>query len=88
MILLKGGKVLRNDTISKLTDEISPSVSEVVCDMDEIMRLEEKYLISNIVSDGKRAWVRLISDKGIDGWKSAPGRYTITGRCVFISFWH
>lgn len=72
VILLKGGKVLRNDTISKLTDEISPSVSEVVCDMDEIMRLEEKYLISNIVSDGKRAWVRLISDKGIDGWKSAP----------------
>lgn len=42
VILLKGGKVLRNDTISKLTDEISPSVSEVVCDMDEIMRLEEK----------------------------------------------
>ncbi len=53
VILLKGGKVLRNDTISKLTDEISPCVSEVVCDIDEIVRLEEKYLISNIVSDGK-----------------------------------
>lgn len=66
VILLKAGKLVKADTIANLTSEIRNSVYELVCDMDDVEKLEKKYLVSNITSDGEIARVHLISEHGVD----------------------
>ena len=66
VILLKSGKLVKADTIANLTSEIRNSVYELVCDMDDVEKLEKKYLVSNITSDGEIARVHLISEHGVD----------------------
>lgn len=46
VILLKAGKLVKADTIANLTSEIRNSVYELVCDMDDVEKLEKKYLVS------------------------------------------
>lgn len=62
IILMNGGNMIRKDTISNLTAEISPFVFEVHTEASKIQEVGEKYRVSNILSDGYHAHMRIISD--------------------------
>ncbi len=62
IILMNGGNMIRKDTISNLTAEISPFVFEVHTEASKIREVGEKYRVSNILSDGYHAHMRIISD--------------------------
>ncbi len=62
VIMMDGGKIIRKDTIARLTDEVRPFVYEISVNLSELSDIERKYRVSSILSDGDMAQVRLLSE--------------------------
>lgn len=63
VILLSQGSVLRKNRIQPLTEEIRSHVYELEIPAEEISQVESNYRVSNILSDGCRAKVRILAEK-------------------------
>lgn len=61
VILMNKGSIIRKNTIGSLTEEIRPFVYELQTETAKIQEIEEKYQVSNILSDGYQAYMRVIS---------------------------
>lgn len=72
IMLLGKGKLIRKDNIGSLTTEIASFVHEILVPVDKIPEIEETYCVSNILSDGKNAKIRVLSETVPDQYPSAP----------------
>lgn len=68
VILLSHGNMLRKDCICVLTDEVRPYVYELEADVSDISKIEQQYRVSNILSDGHKARMRVIAAKRPGGY--------------------
>lgn len=77
IILMGAGKMIRKDSIASLTDEIRPYIYEIQADADEIMEVERKYQVSNILSDGHNAKMRVIAGHMPEKYQAVPAMPTL-----------
>lgn len=68
IILMDAGKIIRKNRIAELTDEIRPFIYEIQTEAGEIHQVGQRYQVSNILSDGHRAKMRVIAE-------SKPAQY-------------
>lgn len=63
IILMKNGKILRKNMIVNLTNEVRPYVFEMNVSISKLGQIEKNYQVSNILSDGQCARVRIIANR-------------------------
>lgn len=68
IILMEKGRIIRKDSIRSLTEEIQPYVFEIQSHVAQIYDIEKSYHISNILSDGQQAHIRVISKEPPHGY--------------------
>ncbi len=62
IILLGGGRLIRKAATGSLTEEIRPYVREVTVPAHKIDQMEASYCVSNVLSDGNIARIRILSE--------------------------
>lgn len=77
VVLLSQGNMLRKSRISTLTDEIRPYVYELEADMADLPTIEQQYRVSNILSDGNKARVRVIAENPPGNTPCSPAMPTL-----------
>ncbi len=68
VVLMSQGNMIRKDRINVLTDEVRPYVYELETDAADISIIEQQYRVSNILSDGYKAKVRVIAESRPEGY--------------------
>lgn len=63
IILMKNGSILRKNEIAKLVDEVRPYIFEINIPVELLEVMENKYQVSNVLSDGKMAKIRVLTDE-------------------------
>ncbi|MCD8300564.1 MAG: ABC transporter ATP-binding protein [Clostridiales bacterium] len=83
VMLLGGGQLIRKASISDLTDEIAPYVHEIAVPAYRIDEIEAAYCVSNILSDGKQARIRILADEPDTSWPVSPAIPTLEDVYLF-----
>ena len=68
VMLLGRGRLIRKAGTGELTEEISSFVHEITVPAEAIPEVEKQYCVSNILSDGTKARIRILAE-------SVSGRY-------------
>lgn len=68
VMLLGRGRLIRKAGTGELTEEISSFVHEITVPAEAIPEVEKQYCVSNILSDGTKAKIRILAE-------SVSGRY-------------
>lgn len=77
IVLLSQGEMLRKDKICTLTDEICPYVYELTIPAEEIPDVEKIYRVSNILSDGHTAKMKIIAKEKPEGYSCISAMPTL-----------
>lgn len=62
ILLLREGEIVQKAEREALIDEMSGMVYEIQADCSELKRIQERYLVGNIIKERERVFVRVISD--------------------------
>lgn len=63
IILLGGGRLIRKAGVEALTQEIRDSVYEITVPAEQISRIESAYCVSNILSNGSVAKLKVLAEQ-------------------------
>lgn len=77
VILLSGGNMLRKGCVSTLVDEVRPYVYELEIDVDHLSQIEKRYRVSNILSDGRKARMRVLAKDGMENYRCTHAMPTL-----------
>lgn len=62
IILLKGGEVIKKSERENLTADLDGKVYEIKAPVSELKRIQQSYLVGNIVKEREWIYVRIVSD--------------------------
>ncbi len=68
VVLLKKGRVLRQDTPQHILEELSGKVFELEVTPDQVKEVEQRFMVSNLTSSGSGITVRIVTDSRPDGY--------------------
>ena len=63
VMLLGRGRLIRKAGTGELTEEISSFVHEITVPAEAIPEVEKQYCVSNILSDGTKARIRILAER-------------------------
>lgn len=77
VLLLNYGRLIRKAAIEALTGEINSFVHEIRMPAEQIAEIEKRYCVSNILSNGAEARVRILSEHVSDRFDASPTIQTL-----------